>query len=284
VEAQARLRPRLALAYSVRDPAGSGAARELVELLGGEKGECPGARECWVLPRGVMLGGFDAETVEFEFLDETPDPRAEAVVVLSRHSASSGRPSLTTHHTGNPTSTTLGGEPYRLAVSAPPLSRALLRAYRDEAGARGLLGEYEVTLEATHHGPTGPSKPIVFIEIGSDPTRWADRRAHQAMAAAVARVLEGGIEPCTPAAGFGETHYPAGFTRIHLDGEYCMGHIIPRYAIRQGITREVIEQAVARTWPEPARVAIVRRKSARSAERREIVAALEGLGVEVIVD
>jgi D-aminoacyl-tRNA deacylase len=277
------LKPRIALAYSTRDPAGAGAALVLRELWGGERAGCPGASECWRLEGlgGAVLGGFDADTIEMEFLDETPDPSADAVVVLSRHSASSGRPSLTTHHTGNPTASTLGGEPYTLAVSAPPLSRALLRRYRLEAERLGLLGEYEVTLEATHHGPTGPRKPIVFIEIGSTPDRWRDRRAHEAMAAAVAHTIRGGLEPCTPAVGFGETHYPQKLTRIHLDGDYCMGHIIPRYALAQGVPDTVLAQAVEKTWPEKPGVALIHKKSLRSRERSGLAAKLEALGLRV---
>jgi D-aminoacyl-tRNA deacylase len=276
-------KPRLALAYSVRDPAGSGTAEVLRELVGAEPAECPRAVECWRLGvGGALLGGYEADTIELEFLDETPDPKAEAIIVLSRHSSSSGRPSLTTHHTGNPTERTLGGEPRTLAFSAPPLSRALLRAYRDEAGRAGILGEYEVSLEATHHGPTRPSRPIVFIEIGSDPERWRDRRAQEAMARAVLRVLEEGLEDCEPAVGFGEPHYPRKMTEIHLDGEYCLGHIIPRYALQEGVTDDVVRQAVEKTWPKKPRVALIHKKSLKSQARKRLAGLLESMGLEVV--
>ncbi len=272
--------PRVAVVYSVRDPAGRGAAERLLEVAGGDEHECPRATACHRLSTGHMLAGYDADTIEFEFIDSTPDPGADLVIVLSRHSASSGRPSLTTHHTGNPTSKTLGGAPYTLSYSAPPLSRALLRAYREEAEALGLLDEYEVTLEATHHGPTSPRKPLVFIEIGSTPDRWRDPRAHEAMAAAVLRVLRRGVERCQPAAGFGEPHYPVKFTRIHLEGEYCMGHIIPRYALPE--TRpDVVLQAVTKTWPEPASTALIHKKSAKARLREELAGILRSAGVEV---
>ncbi|MEB2835874.1 MAG: D-aminoacyl-tRNA deacylase [Desulfurococcales archaeon] len=276
-------RLRLALAYSVRDPAGSGAAREILGLASHEEAECPRAVECYRLEvaGGVYLAGYEEDTVNLEFIDETPDPHADAVVILSRHSSSSGRPSLTVHHTGNPTSRTLGGEPRVLSVSAPPLSRALLRAYRREAEEAGLLGEYEVSLEATHHGPTRPGKPLVFIEIGSTPDRWRDRRAREAMARAVLHVLEHGVEECEAAAGFGESHYPRKFTEIHLDGPYCMGHIIPRYAIQEGITPDVVRQAIEKTWPEKPGTALVHKKSLKSATRRWLVELLESLGVSV---
>ena len=274
------MRPRLAIVYSTRDPAGTGTARRLLRLVGGERSSCPLAAECHILSDGTRLAGYEADTIELEFIDDTPDPQAEAVIVLSRHSAQSGKPSLTTHHTGNPTSRTLGGEPEKLSISAPPLSKALLKAYLEEAEERGLLGEYEITLEATHHGPTRPSKPLVFIEIGSTPDRWRDPRAQEAMAHAVARVLEHGLAECTPAAGFGEPHYPVKFTKIHLETEYCMGHIIPRYALPE-TPEHVIREAVEKTWPARAGVAFIHKKSLKAKDRQKLIALLESLGVEV---
>jgi len=277
-------RPRLALVYSMLDPAGSGAAARLIELLGGSKTQCPRAAECHELPDGTLLAGFPLEQVRFEFLDETPDPRADAVVVLSRHASQSGRPTLTTHHTGNPTdSAALGGEPLRLAISAPPLSSLLLRLYRAEAENMGLLEKYEVSLEATHHGPTGNKKPLVFIEIGSTPEEWRDRKAQEAMARAVARALEEPLPRCEPAAGFGGTHYPRKFTMLHLEGETCFGHIIPKYAFARGVPDRIIADAVSSTWPTPARVAVIEKKSLRAADRWRVNAVMESMGVPVRV-
>jgi len=277
------LRVRPALAYSLKDPVGTAVARLLVELLGGEESRCSGAEECYALPRGVLVGGYSVDTYQMEHLDSSPDPAADLVVVLSRHSASSGRPSLTTHHTGNPTGRTLGGDPYTLAVAAPPVSRMLLSLFREEAEARGLTEKYSVTLEATHHGPTRPSKPVVFIEVGSTPEEWRDPKALEAMATAVARFLEAGVVPeCRVAAGFGEQHYPVKFTRIHLDGDYCMGHIIPRYALPE--TREdVFLQAVRKNWPSPAETAVIHKKSVKSALRSRLVELLEAEGLEVVM-
>jgi len=277
------LRPRVALAYSLRDPVGSSVAHLLVEMLGGDEARCEGAENCYVLPRNVLVGGYPVDTYQMEHLDSSPDPSADVVVVLSRHSASSGRPSLTTHHTGNPTGRTLGGDPYTLAVAAPPVSRMLLSLFREEAEARGLIEKYSVTLEATHHGPTSPSKPIVFIEVGSTPEEWRDPKALDAMATAVARFLEaGGVPECRIAAGFGEQHYPVKFTRIHLEGDYCMGHIIPRYALPD-TREEVFLQAVRNNWPGPAETAIIHKKSVKSALRSKLVGLLESEGLEVVM-
>ena len=150
----------------------------------------------------------------------------------------------------------------------------------------GLASEYEVTLEATHHGPTRPRKPIVFIEIGSGPEQWSDERAHRALAETIVRVLDalrdGKLPECTHAAGFGGTHYPIKFTRLHLDGEYCMGHIIPKHAFTAGVSDEVIVQAIEKTWPKPVDTALIEKKSLKSADRKRVEAILESLGVDVV--
>ena len=276
------MRPKYALVYSVDDPAGRGSARRLADLAGADKAECPGAVECHILPGKVLLAGYPGRQVEFEFLDTTPDPGADVVIVLSRHASTSGRPTLTTHHTGNPTQqAALGGSPATLAYSAPQVSRLLLSLYREEAEARRLLEKYEVSLEATHHGPTNNRKPLVFIEIGSTPDEWRDPGAQEAMAAAVLRALSADLPECKLAAGFGGTHYPGKFTRIHLEGEYCMGHIIPKYAFNQGVLDSVVVEALKKTWPEPAGTALIEKKSLRGQDRRRVVRICEEMGVQV---
>lgn len=281
---------RFAVVYSLGDPVGVGVARVLRGLIGGVEASCAGSVvSCVRLSTGDFLAGYGVDQLFFEFLDSSPDPGADAVIVLSKHSSSSGRPSLTVHYTGNPTGdASLGGSPGVLSVAAALLGRELLRAYRDSARDLGLLGEYQLSFEATHHGPTGNRKPLVFVEVGSGPEQWADGRAHTAMARAVARVLEGKelleAAECSVAAGFGGTHYPYKFTRLALEEGVCMGHMIPKYAFNRGVPRSVILQALEKNWPAPAATAVIEKKSIRSAHRRlvEEVAAEAGVRVEYV--
>ncbi len=274
---------QLALAYSIRDPAGKGVAEVLLDLVGGEKAECPHATECYRLSNGVILGGFDADTPFMEMLSSTPDPGAEAVIVLSRHSSASGTKTLTVHHTGNPTTTTFGGRPKELAIAFPQLSRALLAAYKTAAKDAGILGEYDLKLEATHHGPTTVNRPVVFIEIGSGPEEWRDPRARLAMAKAVLSVIASGpARDCTPAVGYGGGHYPAKFTRMHLESEYCFGHILAKYVFREGLDPDVVRQSVMKNHPGLPKVAVVEKKSLKSLERKTLEGILGELGLEVV--
>jgi D-aminoacyl-tRNA deacylase len=275
--------PRIAVAYSVNDPAARGSVEELVGLLAGDRVECSLAVDCWILDGGVRVAGFREDSVNLEHLDRSPDPQAEAVIVVSRHRAASGRKELTVHHVGNPTRRTLGGEPEKLGVSFPLLASSLLVEYRREAERQGILGEYEVSLEATHHGPTGVEKPVVFIEIGSTPSEWSDKRAQRVLASTLARHIERGVEPgCREAAAFGGSHYPLKFTSLVLRGEYCIGHIISKHAFNEGVAESVIIEAVEKTYPRRPGTVVVEKKSLRSAQRRmlsEIIGSLQGIEI-----
>ncbi len=277
---------RVAIVYSIRDPAGIGVASRLTELFNGGQleGGCQQAKNCFKLTRDIILAGYDADTIDMEFLDETPDPTADAIIVVSRHRAEAGRRSLTVHHTGNPTSKTLGGEPYKLSISYPQLAKTLLIYYRDVAEETGLIGEYEVVLEATHHGPTRPRKPIVFIEIGSRPEDWVNRKAHETLAITLLKLAKKGeLLDCEPVAGYGGGHYPVKFTKATFESEYCLGHIIPKYAFKEGVTKDVIVQSIRNTYPRMPGRALIEKKSLRSMDRKKILDVLVDMGIEPVM-
>ncbi len=239
---------RIALVYSKQDPAGVGVASRLM----GEYGfrECKIAYDgstCKVLMQlDAILAGFEEDVLELGFLDRVLD--ADAYIVLSRHSSTSGEPTLSLHHPGNPTpKAEHGGRPRELAWAFPRLAKTLLLSYHRIASEEGLLDEYRFTLEATHHGPTELTRPIIFIEIGSREKQWQDPRAQNAMAIAVAEALERGPSSCIPVVGVGGTHYPDKHTKLMLEQDYCYGHIFAKYVfpeleantLAQGIEKSV---------------------------------------------
>ena len=228
------------------------------------------------------MAGFDVDDVNMEFLDVTPDPDAYAVIVLSRHESSSKTKSLTVHYPGNPTDEArFGGRPRELAYAAADVGLVLLRAYAKRAEESGLLNEYEVTLEATHHGPTGNRKPLAFIEIGSTQAEWSDRRALEALADAVIEAISAEtLGSCRPAIGLGSTHYPRPFTIMELRGEACFGHIISKHALKE-VRDDVIAQAVQKSSPGGAREAVIEKSSVKSALRQQLKDVLSAVGVTV---
>lgn len=267
---------RILVAYSVLDEAGRGAALRLVDLLGASDAGCPGAVECYE-SNNVLVAGFRAEPVELEVVDSVPDPSVEAVIVLSRHRSESGVKAYTVHHTGNPTRSTMGGDPETLSYSYPRMARRIFLALAEYVG-----GGADVTLEATHHGPTRPRKPVIFAELGSTPEHWRDRGSQEVLASAVYEALKRGPDAsCREASGYGGKHYPRKINRLVLEQGYCVGHIISRYSFDEGVSEGVVRQSVEKTYPEPPRLALVEKKSLRSAQRRALLNALDALGVEV---
>lgn len=100
------------------------------------------------------------------------------ILFLSRHAAASGTLSLTVHPVGIPwltDNTHVGGIPGKCS---PPSFRiaSLYRSLLVEAKAKGLTDRFEVTMEATHHGPY-VEVPACFVEIGSCEAEWTNSEA-----------------------------------------------------------------------------------------------------------
>ena len=105
----------------------------------------------------------------------------EEVIFLSRHSAASGVASLTVHPIGvawlddTESLERYGGKARRCS---PPSAR-IARIYRNllaHTQKLDLSDTFEVTMEATHHGPFCEI-PTCFVEIGSDEKTWENADA-----------------------------------------------------------------------------------------------------------
>lgn len=197
--------------------------------------------------------------------------RADLVVYLSKHRSESRRPSLTVHPIGNPGAAEFGGQPETLVPSAPRWMTAALRGLRKEA--KGLA--YEVTFEATHHGPY-LSAPTFYIEQGSTETEWTNRQASQAIARVLLalRPLEAPI-----AIALGGGHYVPRHTDLALRRRVAFGHLLATYALERA-PGDLIDQAVERT--AGASLAYVHRKSLAKTEVRRLEERVESLGLRVV--
>ena len=100
------------------------------------------------------------------------------IIFLSRHAASSGTLSLTVHPIGIPwmvDSSTVGGIPGKCSPPNPRIS-SLYRSLLREVKLHDVGSKYQVSLEATHHGPY-VGLPACFVEIGSTEREWGDDEA-----------------------------------------------------------------------------------------------------------
>ena len=168
------------------------------------------------------------ETIHVE-LDEPEaafsSPEAlEFVVFVSRHAGETG-PLLTAHFTGNFGAAEYGGQPGSFARAAPGAQKAVVSALETHAPEN-----YEVGIECTHHGPTAPAVPSLFVELGSGDEQWDDPEGAAAVADAVLD-LQGVDADHTVddeprhVVGFGGGHYTPRCRRIVADSAWGVGHI-----------------------------------------------------------
>ncbi len=197
--------------------------------------------------------------------------RPDLVVFLSKHRSESGKPSLTVHPIGNFRGADFGGRPETLVESAPGWMTAALRGLRREAARL----PYEVTFEATHHGPFLET-PTFYIEQGSTEREWKDPAASRAIARALLS-----LEPVRApvALGLGGGHYAPRHTDLAVERRIAFGHLLPAYALGN-LSQEMLAQAVQKT--PGAILAYVHRKSLSKPDVRKWEERLASLGLRVV--
>ncbi|MGY0288099.1 MAG: D-aminoacyl-tRNA deacylase [Candidatus Methanodesulfokora washburnensis] len=203
-------------------------------------------------------------------------PWADAVIFLSRHSGSPGKPVITAHAPGNFANAEYGGEPGKLSIAFPYLMKLfLIEAEKNSAGSG-----YEVAMEPTHHGPSF-DVPTAFVEIGSSEREWIDEKAGEIVAVSLLSALkkldQSNFEV---AVGLGGPHINHHFTEIQLRSKYAVGHILRNYDI-DGASKSSVISAFERSVP-PARTAILDWKSLRSDHKSKIIPILEEIGVSIV--
>lgn len=274
---------RVGIAYSVIDPAGKGIASRILERLGLRCYDGGSSRASVVCDDPVRVIGFVDDVLYLEYLDEY-FPNYDAVIVLSRHKAVSGIPSLTVHYTGNPGDSALyGGKPRKLARTMPSLGSSLLYNINMLVSSSSIAGRFSITFEATHHGPTDNSIPVVFAEIGSSEVEWASPEAQDMWARAIIETMGRRIDCSEIAVGLGGNHYPAVFTQLTIRKNICFGHIIPRYVLKdlgELDATQIVEQAI-RSSVERIEKIYIEEKAAQSKKIRSIRDMASRIGVEV---
>jgi D-aminoacyl-tRNA deacylase len=194
---------------------------------------------------------------------------ADMMIFMSRHKSADNVKALTVHATGNwSESAEYGGEPKTLSVAAPYAMACALRALEMNKRAG-----FEVTYEATHHGPTVET-PSFFIEAGGPDV--IEETAYAAVANALNRSIFEPDESGEPAIGIGSGHYPKKFTSLAAESKYALGHIMPKYHCAN---IDMLESAVKRSVPKATK-ALIEWKSLKSAQRSEIIKALDAVGID----
>ena len=169
---------------------------------------------------------IDSPAISADWQDEKYD--YNGFVFLSKHAAESGTLALTCHSTGNFNEAKFGGNQKELAIPYPNLQKKYLQALWDN---RESFSDFEITIEATHHGPTHLKKPSIFVEVGTTEQQWNDESLCSSVAQLVFETLENPIDSHPFAICFGGTHYSEKFTKELLFGKYALGTVMPKHAL-----------------------------------------------------
>lgn len=152
----------------------------------------------------------------------------DGYVFLSKHASESGTLALTCHSTGNFGEAKFGGTPHQVAVPHPHLQKSYMRHLWEN---RKSFSKFDITIEATHHGPTALSKPTLFIEIGTTEKEWNNKQLCEDVAKIVIQEISKPQVNYDVALCFGGTHYPEKFNKELLEGNFALGTVIPKHAL-----------------------------------------------------
>lgn len=187
----------------------------------------------------IKLYLINEDLIFAENIDKKID--ADAFIFASKHRSRENTPSFTVHPIGNWGKAEFGGREKSLC----PSSAVLLKNLFIELNENAKLSNYEITLEATHHGPY-VEKPAVFVEIGSTEKEWNETKNGEIIAKTIMSALKNENKNYNIAVGIGGPHYCSNFNKIVLGTDIAISHICPKYHLGN-LNEELIRQSMEKT-------------------------------------
>ncbi|MCL4333210.1 MAG: D-aminoacyl-tRNA deacylase [Candidatus Thermoplasmatota archaeon] len=165
---------------------------------------------------------LDEHPIYHDFPEKVANAKAgELIIVPSQHKSLKNIRSLTIHSAGNFDTDDYGGRKFKMAPTDARFARGVLLNVNKYGRNLG----FEITYEATHHGPYSEN-PLLFVEIGSSEMEYGDRDIGYLMARSI---YESYDEEATVQCGIGGTHYSSKFTNLALKEGIAFGHIASKY-------------------------------------------------------
>ncbi len=248
---------------SKSDPAGENIVANLEQFM-----RNPEKTEFWEQPN-FDIYITDEKVIYDENIDKFKIDEYDFIIFASMHQSEKGEPSLTVHAPGNWFEAKFGGEGKKVCYSSALFFKHIFETLNCVSKKYDLDKKYQITMEATHHGPL-MVKPCLFIEIGSKDLEWEDRRA----GFVIAKTISDAIETFKPskyreiAIGIGGPHYCPNFNKIQEKSNIALSHIIPSYI--SPITEQMIKEAIEKT-EEELDFAVIDWKAFNSEERQKII-------------
>ncbi|MEK6926347.1 MAG: D-aminoacyl-tRNA deacylase [Nanoarchaeota archaeon] len=197
---------------------------------------------------GFDIGLVEEEIIQTENLDMQKIIKYDFIIFASKHQSEKSKKTLSVHAPGNWRSSQYGGEARKACSSSALFSKFIFQKL-NETAKKFSLSEYDITMEATHHGPL-INKPCLFIEIGSTESEWSDKRAAFVIAKTISEAVSSFKEDSYKeiAVAIGGPHYCPNFNKIQLSSNIAISHVIANYSAP--ITEEIIQEAISKTFEE----------------------------------
>ncbi|MEK6983572.1 MAG: D-aminoacyl-tRNA deacylase [Nanoarchaeota archaeon] len=235
---------KIAIISSSKDQAGINIRNNLIEAFDFEKtNEKFENNEVYlntkIKNKIIKLYLINDELIFSENIDKKID--ADSFVFASKHRSKENTPSFAVHPIGNWDKAEFGGIERKLCPSSAILLKNLFLKLNNIAKETN----YELTMEATHHGPY-VEKPAVFVEIGSTDKEWNDKLNGEITAKTVMNALKIEGQNYEIAMGVGGPHYCVNFNKIMSRTDIAISHICPKYMLEK-LDENLLKQAIEKT-------------------------------------
>jgi len=187
-------------------------------------------------------------TDDVEDIIESKKLNVKLLLYVSRHEMANPKPMFTVHVSGNWGGNTFGGKPEKVSLSHPYATSQLFKVLNKYVVEERLNEYYSCEIEATHHGPSIETIPVLFLELGSSVNEWSDIKALNLMLNVIKDFCQNFDKYLSTSNGpvtlsIGDLHYSTLKNEV-LDGKISISHIIPKYI---NINDRVLEMAMARS-------------------------------------
>lgn len=241
----------------------------------------------------IYLIEINEETIFFDINKFDNMFNSDYYIFATRHQSKSGEKTFSLHYTGNFDKAEYGGFSGEFSKTEPLLMKIFFKKL-NELGEKMRNYGFDITLEATHHGPFS-KKPLLFIEIGSTLEEWKNEVAGQVIAHTIIESIKEFcyyhqnissksmkesnffddlfFNPNKIALCFGGLHYCHNFNKILLYSDYSFSHICPKYNI-SFLSEEKIDKMI-NSSSKKAETAILDWKGINSKDKDFLISLLE---------
>ncbi len=220
---------------------------------------------------------IDNELIYSDNIDKDID--ADFIIFASKHRSEKEVKTLSIHTIGNFKKAEFGGKSEILCPSSALIFKHFFRILNRIKQKYDL--NYEVSMEATHHGPYVET-PSIFIEIGSTETEWKDAEAGELIAEAIIEAIKSfdKNEKCKIAFGVGGKHYCNNFNEIQLNSDYALSFIMPEYSLP--LTEKNLNELITKTKEKTEYVLVDWKGLGNADKRNQVLDLLKKSGLKIV--